>query len=313
MHFIAAALIAFTVGGGSPLMSDDPSQTQPTPESARLFSLIPLEALGWKSAGADQNFDRETIFDYIDGSGEVYRAFDMRLLVSRRFSKAGQADVIVDLFDMGSSADAFGIFAHDLEGEPWGIGQDSLFKGGLLQFWRGRTFVSIFAESENPETTAVLAALGKAIAAVAGPDGPKPDLIQFLPAEFKTGEVRWFHHPQILNYHFNIARENVLNLGPEAEGVLATIGARAEKRSCLLVRYQNEKAASSALSAFLRAYLPETLTPGTESERKAGLIRLKDGRFAAAGQSGRFFLAVFGETSAASARSACDAALKQLK
>ena len=282
------------------------------PEAARLLALLPQESLGWKADGADQVFDRETIFEYIDGSGEVYRAFNMKLLVSRRFNKSGRADVIIDLFDMGSSADAFGVFAHDLEGEDWHIGQGSLYKGGLLQFWRGRYFISIFAESENPETTAVLAELGKSVAAVTGPDGPKPDLVDLVPEEFRGGQIRYVHNPQILNYHFYIAAENVLNLGPDADSVLATVGAKAEKRSCLLVRYRNEGEAESYLVAFLRAYLPETRTAETEDERNEGLARMRDGRFAAAGRAGRYFLAVFGEPTAAEARAVLTRAATQL-
>lgn len=276
----------------------------PSAEAARLLALLPVESRGWKAAGDDQVFDRETIFDYIDGSGEVYRAFDMRLLVSRRFQKQGQADVVIDLFDMGSPADAFGVFSHDLEGESRGIGQDSLYKGGLLQFWRGRYFVSLFAEEENPETAAVLAELGKAVADAAGPDGPKPDLVEFVPEGWRTGRIRYFHNPQILNYHFYVASENVLRLGPKAAGVLAEAGQKTGKRACLIVRYEDEVGADEAGADFLRAYSPETLTPGTAGERTGGLIRLKDGRFAAAGRAGRFFCAVFGEATAEAAREA---------
>ncbi len=211
---------------------------------------------------------------------------------------------------MGTSADAFGVFAHDLEGEDGNVGQGSNYKGGLLQFWRGRYFASIFAEAETPETKAVLAELGKAVAAALGPDGEKPALLDSLPAEYRAGQVRWFHNHQILNYHFPVSPDNILNLGPEAEGALAAVGSRAEKRSCLIVRYKDEAAAASALGTFLRAYLPETRTADAAAERATGLIRLKDGRFAAAGRTGFLFLAVFGETTADTARRALDLAIK---
>jgi len=309
MHFFAVASIALiSLVGGGPQMSDALSA-----EAVRLLALLPVEAQGWKGDGADQAFDRETIFEYIDGSGEVFRAFDMRLLVSRRYKNPGRADVVIDFFDMGSSADAFGVFSHDLEGEDWGLGQGSLYKGGLLQFWRGRYFVSLFAESENPETTAVLAEMGKAVAAAAGPDGPKPDLVGFVPEKWRGGQVRYFHNPQILNYHFYVGSENVLNLGPEAAGVLAIIGAKAEKRACLIVRYKDEAGAEAARTGFLRVYSPETIAPETAGERAQGLIRLKDGRFAAAGRAGRFFCAVFGEPAADSALAAWKEAAADLE
>ncbi len=282
-------------------------------EAARLLALLPRESLGWTSAGDDRVFDGETIFEYIDGSGEVYRAFHMRLLASRRFFKAGQADVIIDLFDMGSPADAFGVFTHDLEGEDWGLGQGSLYKGGLLQFWRGRYFASLFAESENPSTTAVLAELGKKTAAALGPDGPKPDLVGLVPEEFAGGRIRYLHDPQILNYHFHVGPDNPLGLGTEAEAVLATIGERAEKRTFLLVRGRDEAAAESARRGLLRAF---GTVGAQEAEAAAGeegdIFPMKDGRFGAAARRGRFTAAVFGGKAPEDARAALARAVRPL-
>ena len=297
MNFFAAALIILTAGGGGLPMGDVQNA-----DAARISALIPREARGWKADGADQVFNRETIFEYNDGAGEVYRAFGMKLLVNRSFRKEGRADIIVDIFDMGTSADAFGVFAHDLEGEDWRLGQGSLYKGGLLQFWRGRYFAALFAESENEETKAALADLGKAIAAAAGPDGPPPDLVGMIPEDYRGGQVRYFHDPQILNYHFFIARENILMLGPDAAGVLATVGPKDGKRAFLLVRYQSETAAAGAAADFIVEYLPETLTPETRSERSDGLIRQKDGRLAVVGRTGNHVFVIFGAPSPAVAR-----------
>jgi len=308
MRIVAAAWLVFTVGGGGV-----PSMLDSSSEAARLLALLPRESLGWTSGGEDRIFDRETIFEYIDGSGEVYRAFNMRLLASRRFHKAGQADVIIDLFDMGSPVDAFGVFTHDLEGEDWGLGQGSLYKGGLLQFWRGRYFVSIFAESENSSTTAVLAELGKKTAAALGPDGPKPDLVGLVPEEFADGPIRYLHDPQILNYHFYIGPENPLGLGPGVDAVLASIGDRAEKRTFLLVRGRDEAAAESARRGLLRAFVS---AGRQEAEAAAGeegdIFPMKDGRFGAAARRGRFTAAVFGGKAPEDARAALARAVRPL-
>lgn len=276
--------------------------------AAELAGRIPREVRGW-TAVEDHAYDRETIFDYIDGAGEVYRAFGMRLVVSRRFERPGEPDIVADLFDMGSPADAFGVFAHDLEGEPWGIGQESLYKSGLLQFWRGRLFASIFAERETAEAVAALAELGRAVAAASGPDGPKPDLIGLLPEEWRSGRVRYVHDPQILNYHFFLARENLLGLGPGVEAAIATTGEKDERRTLLLVRYPGPDAAAAAERSFLQGYVPETMSPETARERAAGRVRLPQGRWAAAARSGAILGLVFGAASAAEAKGLLDRGL----
>ena len=122
-----------------------------SPDARRLASYIPVAAGPWLSE-ADQVYDAEGIFEYIDGAGEVYRSYNMRLLVARRFHKDGKPDIVVDAFDMGSSEDAFGVFTHDLDGESASIGQGSVYKAGLLSFWKDRYFLSVYAEEETAET-----------------------------------------------------------------------------------------------------------------------------------------------------------------
>ena len=116
-----------------------------------LARFLPDEVEGWKAEGNDQVYDSQTIFDYINGAGEVYRSYNFRELLVRRFKREGQPDIVIDFFDMGSSKDAFGVFTHDLEGEDAKIGQGSTYKGGLLSFWKGQFFVSLYAEEETEE------------------------------------------------------------------------------------------------------------------------------------------------------------------
>ncbi|MFC1868442.1 DUF6599 family protein, partial [Thermodesulfobacteriota bacterium] len=52
---------------------------------------------------------------------------------------------------MGSSKDAFGVFTHDQDGDALDMGQGGLYNYGWLRFWKGRFFISIFAEKESPE------------------------------------------------------------------------------------------------------------------------------------------------------------------
>ena len=111
-------------------------------EKITLGDLLPREINGWKAEAKDEVYDSQTIFDYIDGAGEIYRAYNFKLLLARRFAKEGQPDIIADLFEMTSSKDAFGVFTHDLEGYDAGIGQGSTYKGGLLSFWKSHIFVS---------------------------------------------------------------------------------------------------------------------------------------------------------------------------
>jgi hypothetical protein len=260
-----------------------------------MVSLLPLEAAGWKVAPAEDLFyDPETIFDYIDGAGEVYRAYNFRLLLSRRYHREGQADLVADLFDMGSSRDAFGVFTHDLEGEDAGVGQGSNYKGGLLSFWRGRYFISLYSEKESEEAKQALLTLGRAAALAIGGDGEWPGLLALLPEDYRDPKgIHYFHTYPILNYHVFVSPDNILNLGPETEAVLAARPGPAgasSKEWLAMFRYPNEKGAGMAFASFCRASMPGT-APAQDKESR--LFRTEDGLWTAAGVKRNMVVVVF--------------------
>lgn len=250
---------------------------------SRLRSLLPSDVLGWKAEPKDAVYDRESIFEYIDGAGEVYRAFNFRRLLSRRFVRDGKPDLVADLFDMGASYDAFGVFSNDLEGDEAGLGQGSTYNGGLLAFWKDRYFVSLSADRETEETKAALFSLGRSIAASIKQQGPKPPLLALLPPEFAgTRTVRYLHNHIILNRHFFVSHDDILGLGRADGAVLSKPGKKGETGVLLLVEYPTPKTASEAYADFSRIYMPDAKEPGSvQTEDKTWTVTSLQGNLIA--------------------------------
>ncbi len=258
---------------------------QKSPAAGRMASFIPRAAGPWLSE-ADQVFDAETIFQYIDGAGEVYRSYNMKLLVSRRFHKDGRPDIVVDLFDMGTSADAFGVYTHDLDGESAGIGQGSTYQAGLLSFWKDRYFGSVFAEDETPETKAAVVDLGRRIAAAIPKEGPPPKLLSYLPSEgLDGGKVRYFHNYSVLNYHFFVADGDILLLEQTADAVLAPYATAGGRSLLLVVSYPDEAKAARAYESFGKNYMPDA--------KNSGIVRTEDRKWTASAKAGKVVIVVF--------------------
>ena len=79
---------------------------------------LPAEAAGWRPSAPAARYDAESIFRYIDGLGEVYRAYGMTACLAQRYAgPPGEGDIVVDVFETPSSAEAFGLFSHSREGE----------------------------------------------------------------------------------------------------------------------------------------------------------------------------------------------------
>ena len=51
----------------------------------------------------------------------------------REYEKTSAPRIVADVYEMSSSEDAFGIFCHDPEGNPVGIGQGGVYALGLLK------------------------------------------------------------------------------------------------------------------------------------------------------------------------------------
>jgi len=290
--FVLAALIS--LGGAAPM---SPLQS---PEARLLSSFIPVTAGPWLSE-ADQVFDAASIFDYIDGAGEVYRSYNMKILVARRFHKDGRPDLVVDAFDMGSSEDAFGVFTHDLDGRDAGIGQGSAYRAGLLSFWKDRYFLSVYAEEETAETRDLVLELGRAIAAAIPVEGPKPALLGLLPAEgLEADRVRFFHNHSVLNYHFFVAETDILRLEQTAKAVLAEYRGAGGPSRLLLVEYPGPAEAAQAAGSFAEAY-PAAAGGGRP------VIRTGNGKWTAWRLYGRYLAVVFAEAAEEKAGARLDA------
>lgn len=241
------------------LMTSDSSSTP----IADFQKSLPEGIMGWKAEAEDRFFDATTIFDYIDGAGEVYRAYNMRGCLSRRYVNPDGPAMMLDIFDMGSSKDAFGVFTHDQDGDVVRIGQGALYRPGWLSFWKDRFFVSIYMEAEMPATEEAVKGLGKAVASVISGNGIRPEILSFFPLKgIKEKSIRYLHHPVLLNYHFYLADENILNIGPETDTALAAYRRGEDDALLLLVGYPKVEQAVKGRNKFLRHYLPDADSRG---------------------------------------------------
>ena len=250
-----------------------------------LSTALPSQIGIWTAEPKDRIYDKETIFNYIDGAGEVYRAYNMQSCLSRRYTSPNAPAIVLDIFDMGTSEDAFGVFTHDRDGRAVDVGQGALYRPGWLSFWKGRFFVSIYIDKETEAAKEAVNDLSRVVASLIKDQGPKPGLLLKLPPEgLQSSDIRYLHHHTLLNYHFYLADENILNLGKHTDAVLAVYQRSGKRAHLLLVLYPNVDKAAEAHKAFLGHYLPEA--------ESMGAVLLEDGKWSAAGLKNKFITVV---------------------
>lgn len=270
---------------------------------ATVVELLPEQIGSWTRGDPAASYDRETIFDYIDGAGEVYRSYAFDQVVVAVYFSAQGPDITVELFDMGNPEDAYGVFSYAREREEAGIGGGYEQRGRVLCFWQDRYYVCVASEERTDESDRDLLEVARAISEQLPPASDPPNLVAMLPREgLVASSERFFHLHQSLNYHYYLARENILQLSDRTDAVLARYAPGSTY--LLLVRYGSESDAVGAVTSFRQGYVPDS----GESQT----VETENGAFLLYGHRDRFVVVVLDAVSEAAANDLFQATLSRL-
>ena len=287
LTFFVIILLMFSVAGSV----EAEEKVKMSPEIS-----LPAEAAGWTWDKKEMEYNPKTIFDYIDGAGELYLSYGFQNLKVRQFQKPSLPPITVELYEMASSEDAFGVFSFEHQDDPVGIGQGSEFGGGLLRFWKGKYFVSVYADGEGAEVQSAILALGRVTADSIRETGPAPRLVDIVPGKdfgLVDRSVRYLRSHILLNQRFFIAHQNILNLNRRTEAVFAQYTREKQKAHLLLVRYPDAKEAGNAYQSFMKTYLSDA--------RGKDRLKTEDRKWTVARQRDEIIIVVFGAPTEADA------------
>ena len=284
-----------------PLLTAAP-QNAPGRNPYDLDKLLPGESAGWRPAGPDRAYNRETSQAYLRGTAEGYLAYGFRGLLVREYADPAGAPLVAEVYDMDTAADAYGVFANDPAGEAVTVGHEALYRGGLLRFWKGPYFVRLRAARETAASRGFLVDLGRKIAAAISEEGAKPVLLGCLPAaRLKKASVRYFHKQSTLNPYYYFVDENALLLDEGTEAALGRYAEAGGEAMLLVCRYRTAADARRAYLKFGRVYFS-----GSFDGRGDSMVeRIESGEFGAAQLTGACLILVLESPS----RASCEALL----
>jgi hypothetical protein len=268
----------------------------------------PFEISGWTWDQEDKVYNRETLFDYIDGAAEVFLAYNFQGASVHRYIKAGQPDIVAEVYTMGSSQDAYGVFSLERQDPEVNIGQGSEFGGSLLRFWKGRIFVSVLGEGAGKEVESAVLSLGRQLASLIKESGDPPRMLRYvlnLPSLPAYDRLCFVRSHVLLNRCFFISHQNILHLGSDVQAVMARYPLGKEKVHLLIVRYPSEARARAGFSSFKATYLPES--------GPSNAVRTEDGRWTKLDRFQEFVIIVFGTQHQSEAEGLCQSTVAKIK
>jgi len=157
------------------------SENVPPQNEQQLLRLVPdpLPA-GLAAQGTPAFFKPETLYQYMDGGADAFLSYDFQTLLHQEF-RAGEVELTVDVFDMGTPENAFGIYAA--ERAPWynfiPIGTEAYKNEGILNSLQGRYYVKLAAFGGGSDS--VLEQFARVLSSRIGDRGSFPALLQQLP------------------------------------------------------------------------------------------------------------------------------------
>jgi hypothetical protein len=234
----------------------------------------------WSRPDSPRVINSRNIFEYMNGAGELYLAYRFNHLEVYEYKTDDAKSILVELYYMETSDDAFGLLSLDWGGEhvsfsdsPANTSKQSLtsstralYGAGLLRIWSDNLYSRVMAFRETPASKQAVLTLGKTIA-TNRKSPPEPELLKILPLDIGMGwklrndRIGYFRSHLVLNSLYYLSHQNILNLDLSTEAVAAPydcIDGKDRKRvQFLFVRYGDSGQAQQALDNFHQTYLPE--------------------------------------------------------
>jgi hypothetical protein len=263
---------------------------------------LPKTIGAWTRPDSAQTIDSTNIFKYMNGAGELYLSYGFNHLEVYEYTADNQKNILVELYYMKTSDDAFGLLSLDWGGEPVTFNHSpvskvsyaiappdrALYGKGLLRIWSDNIYARIMAEHETPDSREAVLSLGRAIVAN-HKNPPQPGLLNILPRtigsdwELRNDRIGYFHSYLVLNSLYYLSHQNILNLDLSAEAVTAPYekanNGDLKRVQFLFVKYSDSTQAQQALKKFHKAYLPEHTRDFGEGSMTASphFFKIEDG------------------------------------
>ena len=242
-----------------------PGQAQTRSGSPELAALAPrLDA--WTRAEEPRSYFPESLFEYIDGAAESYLSYDFReLLVVDLEKKGTEATLTLEIYDMGTPLNAFGIFGAERysENKPVPVGDLGYFEGEALNFLAGRFYVKLLGFGLGEGTASALGEVASRVAAGIKTTGGLPAPVLAFPKKGLVARSEKYIKQNFMGYEFL------------RHGFVATYKVEGKEIEGYLIEGESEQAAEGMLTKLLDALvrdnqLLDKVALGTHSRNRYG-------------------------------------------
>jgi len=244
---------------------DNNGESSPAPIpvgiQARLAGLLPGLVEADAKPASERQFYSSDLYRYIDGAADAFLGFDLVAMIHQEY-KAKDADITVDVYDMGKPLNAFGMYAAERSPSYHflALGAEGYVSDFILNFFQGEFYVKLSAFSNDGKSVPDLVPSAQAISAKIGAEKSMPVALSILPGEHRVAHSEKFVNKSPLGHDF---------LSPAIEATYLING----KSVVLLISKAADAAGAAERVHQLRDYFSKSGKLGPEPDLVPGGFR----------------------------------------
>lgn len=195
---VIIALFVVALCASVPIFAADSSMENLLPVS--------LYAKEWVMKDRVTFYNKDTLFDHIDGEAELYFPYGFDLLATATYvnTKNPEVWVVADVYHMGSLLDAFGIYSNyrKADSEWVTIGAEGFVSPSQLMFYQDKYFVRLQATGTTNLKRDIFLAFGQAISQKLPSNTDHPRELEILGIRAVVPKSERYIAQSLLGYDF---------------------------------------------------------------------------------------------------------------
>jgi hypothetical protein len=170
---------------------------------AEVESVFP-DIPGWEPEGEPEVYAADNLFEYINGSAELYLTYDFKEMGTRSYFDDQGRGLTIDIYQHGDRNNAFGIYGQERPNPAdfVEIGAQGYYDYGVLNFFRGAYYVKIAGYDLEEFDEEMLSAVAKIVSQRIGGTKDLPGTLACFPEDALVKNSEKFIAANFLGHGF---------------------------------------------------------------------------------------------------------------
>jgi hypothetical protein len=171
-----------------------------------LQSLDKIAPTGWHLMKTVRLFNRENLWEQIDGHADFFLSYDMVHMIFAEFTDSSEAgrSISVSIYNMGNPTNAFGVFSAERQAEidPVDLGREGYRFGANLFIWKGAYYVRMITSKDSPKLQEITLLLAEKLVERLSDFGDPVRGLEMLPENDKIAGSEQYYRKDAMGLDF---------------------------------------------------------------------------------------------------------------